>query len=145
MTWTRGRSPARRPSSSGPRRRPAADQHSPGRAPALERHGWMRSGAAGRLHAPGAQRHPAAARRPPTQCRVPRSRTSARPACRPRVPQDDALLDDIIDRLLDVRTGRPGKQVALSETEVRARLCTALVGKRARLRAHWLLYRPASR
>lgn len=34
-------------------------------------------------------------------------------------PQDDALLDDIIDRLLDVRTGRPGKQVALSETEVR--------------------------
>lgn len=32
--------------------------------------------------------------------------------------QDDALLDDIIDRLLDVRTGRPGKQVALSETEV---------------------------
>lgn len=33
--------------------------------------------------------------------------------------QDDALLDDIIDRLLDVRTGRPGKQVALSETEVR--------------------------
>ena len=39
-----------------------------------------------------------------------------------RVPlllQDDALLDDIIDRLLDVRTGRPGKQVALSETEVR--------------------------
>ena len=38
-----------------------------------------------------------------------------RPACL----QDDALLDDIIDRLLDVRTGRPGKQVALSETEVR--------------------------
>lgn len=32
--------------------------------------------------------------------------------------QDDALLDDIIDRLLDVRTGRPGRQVALSETEV---------------------------
>jgi hypothetical protein len=33
--------------------------------------------------------------------------------------QDDALLDDIIDRLLDVRTGRPGKTVSLSETEVR--------------------------
>jgi hypothetical protein len=34
--------------------------------------------------------------------------------------QDDALIEDIIDRLLDVRTGRPGKQVALSETEVPA-------------------------
>lgn len=41
------------------------------------------------------------------------------------VAQDDALLDDIIDRLLDVRTGRPGKQVALSETEVsKGRLLT---------------------
>ncbi len=29
--------------------------------------------------------------------------------------QDDAQLDDIIDRLLDVRTGRPGKQVTLTE------------------------------
>ena len=34
------------------------------------------------------------------------------------IVQDDALIEDIIDRLLDVRTGRPGKQVALSETEV---------------------------
>ena len=39
---------------------------------------------------------------------------------RPRRAQDEALLDDIIDRLLDVRNGRPGKQVALSESEVRA-------------------------
>ncbi len=31
---------------------------------------------------------------------------------------DDDALDNIVDRLLDVRTGRPGKQVALSETEV---------------------------
>jgi serine/threonine-protein phosphatase PP1 catalytic subunit len=38
---------------------------------------------------------------------------------------DDALLDDIIDRLLDVRTGRPGKQVALSETEIRQLCLTA--------------------
>ena len=39
--------------------------------------------------------------------------------CLPSSLQDDALLDDIIDRLLDVRTGRPGKTVSLSETEVR--------------------------
>jgi serine/threonine-protein phosphatase PP1 catalytic subunit len=39
--------------------------------------------------------------------------------------QDDALIEDIIDRLLDVRTGRPGKQVALSETEIRQLCLTA--------------------
>jgi hypothetical protein len=32
--------------------------------------------------------------------------------------QDEAVLDDVIDRLLEVRNGRPGKQVALTETEV---------------------------
>lgn len=31
------------------------------------------------------------------------------------IPQDDAQLDDIIDRLLDVRNGRPGRQVSLTE------------------------------
>jgi hypothetical protein len=35
---------------------------------------------------------------------------------------DSAVLDDIIARLLDVRTGRPGKQVQLSEAEIR-QLC----------------------
>lgn len=35
---------------------------------------------------------------------------------------DEALLDDIITRLLDVRSGRPGKQVQLSEAEIRT-LC----------------------
>lgn len=34
---------------------------------------------------------------------------------------DSAALDDIINRLLEVK-GRPGKQVQLSETEIR-RLC----------------------
>ena len=34
------------------------------------------------------------------------------------LPQEDAVLDDIIDRLLDVRNGRPGKQVTLTEQEV---------------------------
>ena len=37
---------------------------------------------------------------------------------------DAALLDDIIRRLLEVRTARPGKQVQLSESEIR-QLCTA--------------------
>jgi serine/threonine-protein phosphatase PP1 catalytic subunit len=37
---------------------------------------------------------------------------------------DNALLDDIIRRLLEVRTARPGKQVQLSEAEIR-QLCTA--------------------
>ena len=31
-------------------------------------------------------------------------------------------MDDIIDRLLDVRTGRPGKQVNLTEQEIK-QLC----------------------
>jgi len=37
---------------------------------------------------------------------------------------DSAVLDDIIARLLEVRTGRPGKQVQLSEAEIR-QLCVA--------------------
>lgn len=37
---------------------------------------------------------------------------------------DIAVLDDIIVRLLEVRTGRPGKQVQLSEAEIR-QLCVA--------------------
>ena len=36
---------------------------------------------------------------------------------------DAALVDDIIRRLLEVRTARPGKQVQLSESEIR-QLCT---------------------
>lgn len=36
---------------------------------------------------------------------------------------DQALVDDIINRLLEVR-GRPGKQVQLSESEIR-HLCAA--------------------
>ena len=35
------------------------------------------------------------------------------------VSQDEALLDDIIDRLLEVRNNRPGKQVQLTEHEIR--------------------------
>lgn len=37
---------------------------------------------------------------------------------------DPAVLDDIIRRLLEVRLARPGKQVQLSETEIR-QLCVA--------------------
>lgn len=37
---------------------------------------------------------------------------------------DPAILDDIIRRLLDVRSARPGKQVQLSESEIR-QLCVA--------------------
>ena len=37
---------------------------------------------------------------------------------------DIAVLDDIVARLLEVRTGRPGKQVQLSEAEIR-QLCVA--------------------
>ncbi len=37
---------------------------------------------------------------------------------------DSTTLDDIILRLLDVRSGRPGKQVQLSEAEIR-QLCLA--------------------
>lgn len=35
------------------------------------------------------------------------------------------MLDDIIDRLLDVRNGRPGKQVQLTEAEIRQLCMTA--------------------
>lgn len=35
---------------------------------------------------------------------------------------DSAVLDSIIDRLLDVKGNRPGKQVQLSESEIR-QLC----------------------
>jgi hypothetical protein len=71
-------------------------------------------------------------RRGPGACSPPRRRRPKRQPRNLRLPptwgcaralpclQDDALLDDIIDRLLDVRTGRPGKTVSLSETEVRA-------------------------
>jgi serine/threonine-protein phosphatase PP1 catalytic subunit len=38
------------------------------------------------------------------------------------VGMDTALVDDIIRRLLEVRTARPGKQVQLSESEIR-QLC----------------------
>ncbi|GAB4813685.1 hypothetical protein N2152v2_000731 [Parachlorella kessleri] len=38
---------------------------------------------------------------------------------------DEALLDDIIDRLLDARQSRPGKQVQLSEQEIRQLCLTA--------------------
>jgi len=37
---------------------------------------------------------------------------------------DPAVLDDIIRRLLEVRLARPGKQVQLSESEIR-QLCLA--------------------
>lgn len=39
--------------------------------------------------------------------------------------QEEATLDDIIDRLLDVRNGRPGKQVQLTEQEIRQLCLTA--------------------
>jgi len=38
---------------------------------------------------------------------------------------EEGLLDDIIDRLLDVRNGRPGKQVQLTEQEIRQLCITA--------------------
>jgi len=38
---------------------------------------------------------------------------------------EEAILDDIIDRLLDVRNGRPGKQVQLTEQEIRQLCLTA--------------------
>lgn len=38
---------------------------------------------------------------------------------------EEAALDDIIDRLLDVRNGRPGKQVQLTEMEIRQVCLTA--------------------
>lgn len=39
--------------------------------------------------------------------------------------QDVAQVDEIIERLLDVRNGRPGKNVQLSENEIRALCVTA--------------------
>lgn len=44
--------------------------------------------------------------------------------CRAAIPQDEALLDDVIDRLLEVRGARPGKAVSLTEQEIR-QLCFA--------------------
>ncbi len=38
---------------------------------------------------------------------------------------EEAALDDVIDRLLDVRNGRPGKQVQLTEMEIRQLCLTA--------------------
>lgn len=38
---------------------------------------------------------------------------------------DQAQLDEIIERLLDVRNGRPGKQVQLAENEIRLLCLTA--------------------
>ena len=56
--------------------------------------------------------------------------TPARPACPsegdfPRGPCPDATLDDIIDRLLEAKNGRPGKPVQLAESEVRQLCLTA--------------------
>lgn len=39
--------------------------------------------------------------------------------------QEEAMLDDVIDRLLEVRAGRPGKQVQLTEQEIRQLCLTA--------------------
>jgi hypothetical protein len=39
--------------------------------------------------------------------------------------QDIAQVDDIIERLLEVRNGRPGKQVQLAENEIRLLCLTA--------------------
>jgi serine/threonine-protein phosphatase PP1 catalytic subunit len=39
--------------------------------------------------------------------------------------QEEAMLDDVIDRLLEVRAGRPGKQVQLTEQEIRHLCLTA--------------------
>lgn len=41
--------------------------------------------------------------------------------------QEDGLLDEIIERLLDVRNARPGKQVQLTEHEMR-QLCLTSKG-----------------
>lgn len=38
---------------------------------------------------------------------------------------DTAAVDDIIERLLDVRNGRPGRQVQLAENEIRLLCLTA--------------------
>lgn len=39
-------------------------------------------------------------------------------------PQDITQVDEIIERLLDVRNGRPGRQVQLAENEIRM-ICIA--------------------
>lgn len=39
--------------------------------------------------------------------------------------QEESLLDDIISRLLDARNGRPGKQVQLTENDIRQLCMTA--------------------
>ena len=39
--------------------------------------------------------------------------------------QEESLLNDIIARLLDVRNGRPGKQVQLTENDIRQLCMTA--------------------
>lgn len=39
--------------------------------------------------------------------------------------QEDSALDDIIERLLDVRNGRPGKLVQLTEQAIRTLCVTA--------------------
>lgn len=41
------------------------------------------------------------------------------------IRMEEAALDDVIDRLLDVRNGRPGKQVQLTEMEIRQLCLTA--------------------
>lgn len=46
----------------------------------------------------------------------------------PLCPSADSLLDDIIDRLLDARQSRPGKQVQLTEQVRTGRLRGGLVG-----------------
>ncbi len=43
----------------------------------------------------------------------------------PPTLQDVAQVDDIIERLLDVRNGRPGRQVQLGENEIRLLCLTA--------------------
>ena len=42
-----------------------------------------------------------------------------------RLMQDAAQVDEIIERLLDARNGRPGKQVQLAENEIRLLCLTA--------------------
>jgi hypothetical protein len=41
------------------------------------------------------------------------------------IAQDIAQVDEIIERLLDVKNGRPGKQVQLAENEIRLLCLTA--------------------
>lgn len=48
-----------------------------------------------------------------------------RSAPRACVQMEESLLNDIIDRLLDVRNGRPGKQVQLTEAEIKQLCMTA--------------------